>query len=245
MRGYLEYGWGWLMLLSQTEESLTCPIPCATFSSERRDQPRRSADRAIDDLYKTFSTPNCHSCLERMADGVLLLDDETRVIYATQQVEQLSKRHQVRFALSPKFTPLQTHHASRFAAFVSGRNPETGPISFVLEEENGRELLLLNCLQLPKPADPALKAARYLISLRDSNHHPSRQWLFFIKQFSLTSAEARLCHSFADGLTLNDYCEKWNIATSTARSQLHSIFGKTSTRRQSDLLRLIFLFSRT
>ncbi|MEI6334137.1 MAG: hypothetical protein WCS87_06220 [Methylococcaceae bacterium] len=179
-----------------------------------------------------------------MADGVLLLDDETRVIYATQQVEKISKRHQMQFELSPKFTPLQPHHASRFAAFVSGRNQEVGALSFMLEGENERELLLLNCLQLPKPADPALKAARYLISLRDSNHNSSRQWLFFIKQFSLTPAEARLCHSFADGLTLNDYCEQWNIATSTARSQLHSVFGKTSTHRQGDLMRLIYLFSR-
>jgi DNA-binding CsgD family transcriptional regulator len=76
-------------------------------------------------------------------------------------------------------------------------------------------------------------------------NYPSGQWLLFIKQFNLTPTEERLCRAFADGLTLKDYCEKWNVATGTARTQLHILFGKTATHRQSDLLRLIFLFSRT
>ena len=67
----------------------------APFQSERRDQARRLTDRAVDDLQKTFSTPHCHSCLERMADGVLLLDNETQVIYATPQVDQVLKRHRL------------------------------------------------------------------------------------------------------------------------------------------------------
>jgi hypothetical protein len=45
-------------------------------------------------------------------------------------------------------------------------------------------------------------------------------------------------------LNLQDYCKKWHVTISTARSQLHAIFKKTFTRRQADLLRLIYLFSR-
>ena len=215
------------------------------FQSERRDQPRRLVDRAVDDLHITFSTPHCHSCLDRMTDGVLLLDSETRVIFATPQVDQVLKRHDSPFALSPKFTLHHPRHAARFAAFVNGKNQEAAPLSLLLEGENVGDLLLLKCIQFPKPTEPNLQAARYMVTLCDPNHCPAQQWLFFKKQFNLTPAEARLCHSFADGLTLNDYCEKWKVTVSTARSQLHSVFGKTSTHRQSDLLRLIFLYSRT
>ena len=214
------------------------------FQSERRDQARRLEDRTIVDMQNTFSTPSCHSCLERMADGVLLLDNETRVIYATQEVDQILKRHGLPLTLLPKFTLHNPQHASRFSAFVYGKNHEAGPLSLLWEGENGHDLLLLNCFQLPKPVEPDLQAARYMINMRDPNHYPSRQWLLFTKQFNLTPAEARLCRSFADGLTLNGYCKIWKVATSTARSQLHSVFGKTSTHRQCDLLRLIFLFSR-
>jgi DNA-binding CsgD family transcriptional regulator len=215
------------------------------FQSERRDQARRATDRAVDDLQKTFSTSHCHSCLERMADGVLLLDSEIRVIYATTQVDQIMKRHDSPFTLSPKFTLHHPSHAARFAAFVNGKNLETGTLSLLLECQDGEGLLLINCFQFPESAEPELHAARYMITLCDSNHCPLQKWLTpFKKQFNLTPAEARLCHSFADGLTLKDYCEKWKVATSTGRSQLHSVFSKTSTHRQSDLLRLIFLFSR-
>ena len=221
------------------------PITLPAFQSEeRRDQSRRTADRAVDDLQKTYSTPHCHSCLEQMANGVLLLNNETKVIYTTKEVDLVMKRHKLPFALSPKFTLHQPHHASRFAAFVNGKKHEAGSLSLLLEGENGCALLLLNCFQLPKPAEPDLNAARYMITLRDPNHYPSRQWQLFTKQFNLTPAEARLCRAFADCLTLKDYCEKWTVAISTARSQLHSVFEKTSTHRQCDLLRLIFLFSR-
>jgi DNA-binding CsgD family transcriptional regulator len=179
-----------------------------------------------------------------MADGVLLLDNETRVIYATPEVDQVLKRHDLPLALSPKFILHQPQHASRFTAFVYGKKHEVGPLSLLLEGENGHDLLLLNCFQLPKPAEQDLKAARYMITLRDPSHYSSRQWLLFTKQFNLTPAEARLCRTFADGLTLNDYCEQWKVATCTARSRLHIVFDKTSTHRQCDLLRLIFLFSR-
>ncbi len=219
-------------------------IPTLPLHSERRDQARRSEDRADDYLHKTFSTPHCHTCLERMADGVLLLNNETHVIYATTQVAQIIKRQDAPFVLSPKFTLHDPTSAARFAAFVNEKNQDAGPLVILLESKNDG-LLLLNCFQFPKSAEPGLQAARYMITLCDPNHCPSQQWQLFKKQFNLTPAEARLCRSFADGLTLNDYCEKWKVATSTARSQLHNVFGKTSTHRQSDLLRLIFLFSRT
>jgi DNA-binding CsgD family transcriptional regulator len=183
--------------------------------------------------------------MERMGYGVLLLNNEMRIIYATPHVDQFLTRQDALFTISPKFTLRHPRHADRFAAFVNPKNHETGPLTLLLEGENGRDHLLLNCFQLPEPAEPDLQAARYLITLRDPNHHFSRQWLFFNKQFHLTQAEARLCRALADGLSLNDYCEQWKVATSTARSQLSSVFGKTSTRRQSDLLRLIFLFTRT
>jgi hypothetical protein len=106
------------------------------FQSKRRDHQRRSTDHADGYLHKTFSTPYCHSCLERMADGVLLLDSETQVIYATPQVDQVMKRHGSPFALSPKFTLHHPRDAARFAAFVNGKNQETGPLSLLLEGEN-------------------------------------------------------------------------------------------------------------
>lgn len=219
-------------------------IPYPLSQPERRDLPRRTTDRVIDDLHKTFSTSHCHACLERMSDGVLLLDNETRVMYATPQAHQVLSRHNTPITLTPRFTLHHQRHASRFTAFTNEKSHTAGPFSILLEGKNGHDLLLLNCFKLPKPTEPDVQAARYMISLRDPNHYPTQQWQLFSQQFNLTPAEERLCHTLVDGLTLNDYCEKWTVTISTARSQLKSVFDKTSIRRQSDLLRLIFLFTR-
>jgi DNA-binding CsgD family transcriptional regulator len=211
---------------------------------ERRDHSRRLEDHSSDYLHKTFSTPYCHSCLERIADGVLLLDNDTRVIFATPYVHQIMKKQGVPFLLSPKFTLRHQHQAARFASFVNQKNQDGGLLSLLLEGEN-QELLLVKCYQFPKPPVPDLQTARYMITLCNPNHCTVQQWQLFKKQFNLTQAEERLCRSFADGLTLVDYAKKWNVTTGTARSQLHAVFGKTATKRQSDLLRLIFMFSRS
>lgn len=220
----------------------------AISKTERRDQSRRITDRNSDDLYKTFSTPHCHSCLERMAEAVLLLDDARRTMYATSQVDQLIRRLSLPLALTPKFNLPDPNTMSRLISFMSEKTPETGPLSLLLAGEQGRDMLLLTCFRLPAPStsdlDLDLHTARYLVVLRDPNHYPARQWHLFAEQFSLTQAETRICRALADGLTLGDYCAKWRVTMHTARSQLKGIFAKTSTGRQSDLLRLIYLFMR-
>jgi len=212
--------------------------------AERRDLPRRMADRVANDLYKTFSTPHCHSCLERTADAVLLLDSEKRVMYVTSQADQIMKRFSISFTLKPKFTLPPSHNAFRFANFASGKNTGPGPLILLLNGEKDQDMLLLTCFRLPETSTADLRAARYLITLRDPNHYPVQQWHFFTRQFSLTPAEDRLCRALANGLTLSDYCTNWHVTISTARSQLSSVLAKTATRGQSDLIRLIYLFLR-
>lgn len=219
-------------------------VTISTFKAERRELPRRIADRAANDLYKTFSTAHCHSCLERADDAVLLLDNRRRVMYVTSQADQIIRRSSIPFMLQPKFSLPPSHNAARFAAFVNGEETEPGPLILLLSGEQDRDRLLLTCFRLPESSLPNMPVARYRVTLRDPNHYHARQWHFFTEQFNLTHAEARICRALSDGLTLNDYCAHWRVAISTARSQLSSVFAKTATRGQSDLLRLIYLFMR-
>lgn len=211
--------------------------------ADRRDLSRRIADQAIDDLYSTFSTPHCHSCLERTADAVLLLDSKRGVIYITPQADQLITRLKFPpFTLVPRFTLSSSSDAARFSAFVNGKNADREPLILLTGKRN-QDPLLLSCIRLPQPAVKNLSVASYLITLRNPHHYSLPKWHFFIEEFNLTRAEARLCRALADGLTLNDYCANWHVTLNTARSQLRSIFAKTLTHGQSDLLRLIYLFT--
>ncbi|MET3410013.1 MULTISPECIES: helix-turn-helix transcriptional regulator [unclassified Methylobacterium] len=57
--------------------------------------------------------------------------------------------------------------------------------------------------------------------------------------FDLTPAEARLLQALAGGLRLQSYAESVGVQTSTVRTQLNSIFNKTGTKRQADLLSIV------
>ncbi|MGZ5858654.1 MAG: helix-turn-helix transcriptional regulator [Burkholderiaceae bacterium] len=57
--------------------------------------------------------------------------------------------------------------------------------------------------------------------------------------FSFTKAEKVLAYRLFAGLTLNDISDELNLSRETLRSQLHSIFVKTGTNRQGQLLSLM------
>jgi len=57
-----------------------------------------------------------------------------------------------------------------------------------------------------------------------------------IKHYNLTVAEAKLANYLVKGLTLKECAEVFDLAMPTVRSQLSSIFKKTGTKRQSEVL---------
>jgi DNA-binding CsgD family transcriptional regulator len=57
--------------------------------------------------------------------------------------------------------------------------------------------------------------------------------------FGLTTAEARLAGELGAGCSLKDAARCLGITINTARTQLHQIFAKTETGRQSELARLL------
>ena len=57
--------------------------------------------------------------------------------------------------------------------------------------------------------------------------------------FRLTPCEARLASALATGLRLTDIAERYRVEVGTLRAQLKSVFVKTGTQRQSELVSLL------
>src|SRR3954463_3122726 len=60
-----------------------------------------------------------------------------------------------------------------------------------------------------------------------------------VEALSLSSAEARLVSTLCEGGTLAEAAEKIGVSLNTVKSQLSSVFSKTNTTRQSELLALV------
>ena len=59
------------------------------------------------------------------------------------------------------------------------------------------------------------------------------------RMFGLTKAELKLASAIASGFTPTDLAREWRISRATVRSQLASIFAKTHTHRQAELVALL------
>ena len=57
--------------------------------------------------------------------------------------------------------------------------------------------------------------------------------------FGLTPAEAKLASMLARGLLLDQIAHNLSVSKDTARNQLHAVFAKTNTHRQSELVAVL------
>lgn len=58
--------------------------------------------------------------------------------------------------------------------------------------------------------------------------------------YRLTGGELRVMLGLASGETPKSIAQRYGIAPSTVRSHLKSLFAKTGTNRQKDLVKLLF-----
>jgi len=81
--------------------------------------------------------------------------------------------------------------------------------------------------------------ARFVLTLNALGPRPGPPPQVLAKTFGLTPSEARLACIIARGAPPNIAAQELKISKETARNQLKSIFAKTATHRQSELVALL------
>ena len=62
---------------------------------------------------------------------------------------------------------------------------------------------------------------------------------FFTRSYGVTPAELRLLDRLAEGKTVSEAGQVLHISLNTVKSHLKSLFAKTGTSRQAELMRLV------
>ncbi len=75
--------------------------------------------------------------------------------------------------------------------------------------------------------------------LSDPIEAPAPPAAVLMALFGLTRAEARVAGALAEGRSLEEVSERFRLSKQTVRTQLKSVFFKTGTSRQSELVRLV------
>ncbi len=126
----------------------------------------------------------------------------------------------------------------RTGRIAKGKKDDTGAIS--LERPSGDRPLSVVVTTLRTEShyfDKDRPAA--LIFIGDPETHPDFDESRLSKLYGLTRAEARLAALLAQDLSLADAAEELSVSQHTVRTHVKRIFSKTTTERQSGLIRLL------
>lgn len=179
--------------------------------------------------HQSLSTANFQAVVDQLATAVLLVDPLRRLIYANPQAETLlisgsllSRRDgRVRFA-DPEAERMLRHAMSAQAGspllIPLHQDGSTRRTAVILRPKTDRDQF---AILVHEPQADLPSTGRILASI-----------------FGLTPREVAVLTQLIQGRTLEEGCEALGIAVATTKTHLQSLFSKTGTARQQDLVRV-------
>jgi DNA-binding CsgD family transcriptional regulator len=106
-------------------------------------------------------------------------------------------------------------------------------------QRDGSRPLLIHAGPIVGPAQDAFQQGRAILMIVDPDEHLDPAEPVLQQVFGLTPAEARVAISVAHGLDVAEIALTKAVSEGPVRTQLKTIFAKTETRRQAQLVGLI------
>lgn len=176
--------------------------------------------------------------LESMAYGGILVDAGGRAIAVNAHAEAMLGE-----ALTIRGGRLRAAHpdSDRDLWEVVARTLRDGPQEegAVVVKRPLRRPILVEVLPIPAEARAPFLFGRALLMLIDLDARPVPAGASLMQLFGLTRREADLAVHLAGGLGLPEAADRLGITRETARSHLRSVFSKTETGRQAELVGLL------
>jgi DNA-binding CsgD family transcriptional regulator len=174
--------------------------------------------------------------------GALLLDSKGRVLQLNNAAERL-----IRPALTVDAGFLRATSTRCDALLQKIVRSVTAAEKSTLTEY--RHTVVINCpldahlivhaARLPRSTLDRLRQASAVLTITDHDIFRAQQLTNLCHTFNLTKSEAEISIALARGHDMDEIAEMRGVRIGTLRVQLRSIFGKTNTRRQSELVALI------
>jgi len=179
---------------------------------------------------------------DAMSLAVIAVSQVGRLLYCNRCGEALLKAADV----------LRIHHGVLACANVVQEKPWADILGAIVKTGRPANLLLNNSVRpderysvtltpLPKRGgfSPAGEPDGVLCLVLPLDHRRMATAQQLMQLFGLTAAEARLVRALASGKTLEGYALENDLKVPTVKSQLRSVFEKTQTGRQAELVRLV------
>jgi len=199
------------------------------------------------------------AALDRLASGVVLVDEHGGVQFANAAAERLLRRgdHVRRVPRasrgSPRSDRLASASASRAvqAAFTKAVDAATRPYveaddkdffeAQLLPDRDGKPFIVMHAA--PLGAAPSFVAggasARAIVFFHELNGQGAVDPKQLCKVFGLTQAEAHAALQLLDSGSMQDMATRLGVSINTFKTQIKAAYAKTHTHRRANLLRLM------
>jgi DNA-binding CsgD family transcriptional regulator len=158
--------------------------------------------------------------LESLPLGLVLLDEEYRILFRNQAAVSLDNVWCLE-TIPPDYLLAIKGAIRRGESEIFSLGPQAHEVQLLL-------------------SPPQLRAQNvHAALLLRSSGPPTHAVEHLQKMFSLTTAESRLVRLLLRGDNLKRAAAQLEVSTETVRSQLKSVFAKTNTRRQAELILLL------
>ncbi len=174
--------------------------------------------------------------------GAILLDSRGRVLTSNSNAEAMLGPEI--FVRGARLTASNTDcdaELQRLIGTVTGRAPrhETKPVAAIRIPRLGAGDLLVHAAPLARSASELFERASAIVMIDDLGVQTTPTARLLRHFFGLTNAEAAIAAAIASGRELDEISRTRGVSLGTLRNQLESIFAKTGTRRQAELVVLL------
>jgi DNA-binding CsgD family transcriptional regulator/PAS domain-containing protein len=183
--------------------------------------------------------------IDQLAFGVVILNERGHVIRVNETASRMMKESQLLRVVGNYLQAGEAQHHQLVANAIrsvlekgEGAAHAAGSLKISADKPDRSLYILLKPIQerAPQPGDTSAGVAMFL-SVDKLQHNISME--AFARLYHISRAELTLVSELLNGASIVEAAETLGISENTARVQLRSVFTKTDTHRQADLIRLV------
>jgi DNA-binding CsgD family transcriptional regulator/PAS domain-containing protein len=180
--------------------------------------------------------------LERLSDGVILLDRQAHPLFANAAAQALETSGLLR--MRQFMTTYSQPHSQRLAELIRSALEGSAGGSMSMPGRVAGQLLtiLVSSVRgkdVGRFSDLNMKDAAVLVFVIDPANRSSIPLARIMDAYGLTPAEARVALASSSGKTVSETAQLLALSPNTIKTHLRRVFAKTATGRQAELARLM------
>jgi len=186
----------------------------------------------------TQACANLTETLHLVPSPVMIVDGEGRLQFANRAAERLLASNDGLRLSRGIIMPASREQAAMFSAALAGVASDDGgqpSHDIAIYRPTGGQPLILHFSRLPRAENQERTRIAIFVDLAARLSQGAER---LQRALRLTRAEARLLAGLLAGDSLSAFAERHGVSVNTLRVQLTSLFRKTGTHRQAELIRL-------